>query len=138
MGLFDQLAGEVAGQLLGGDGQGGTLVKLVMSLINQTEGGLPGLLSRLQSGGLASQVASWLGSGENAPVAGADIAHALGNDTIAQLARQFGLSGDQVAGGLAEALPGFIDRVSPQGEVSGDNALIEQGLSMLGGLLGNR
>jgi len=133
MGLLDQLAG----QMLGGS-QGNTMVQVVMALINNTEGGLPGLLAKLQSGGLASEVSSWLGNGANAPVGGNALSAALGPDTIAQLARQFGLSGDQVAGGLSDALPGLVDKLSPQGEVSNDNALLEQGLSMLGGLFAGR
>jgi len=134
MGLLDQLAG----QMLGGNQGGNTVVQLVMALINNTEGGLPGLIAKLQSGGLAEQVSSWLGSGQNAPVGANELASALGSDTIAQLARQFGLSGAEVAGGLSDALPGLVDKLSPQGEVSGDNVLLEQGLSMLGGLFGGR
>jgi uncharacterized protein YidB (DUF937 family) len=133
MGLLDQLAG----QMLGGQSQG-SMVQLVMALINNTEGGLPGLLSKLQAGGLGEQVSSWLGGGANEAVGAGDISAALGSDVIGQLAGQFGLSGDQVAGGLAEALPGLVDKLSPEGQVSGDNALVEQGLSMLGGLFGGR
>ena len=77
---------------------------------------------------MASEVSSWLGNGANAPVGGNALSAALGPDTIAQLARQFGLSGDQVAAGLSDALPGLVDKLSPQGEVSNDNALLEQGL----------
>jgi len=131
MGLLDQLAGQV----LGG-GQNGNMVQLVMALINNTEGGLPGLISRLQAGGLAEQVSSWLGGGANQAVGAGEISNVLGEGMIGQLANQFGMSNDAVAGGLAQALPGLIDKLSPQGEVSNDNALLEQGLSMLGGMFG--
>lgn len=131
MGLLDQLAGQV----LGG-GENGNMVQLVMALINNTEGGLPGLISRLQAGGLAEEVASWLGGGANASVGAGDITNALGEGMIGQLASQFGMSNGEVAGGLSAALPGLIDKLSPQGEVSSDNALLEQGLSMLGGMFG--
>lgn len=131
MGLLDQLAGQV----LGG-GQNGNMVQLVMALINNTEGGLPGLISRLQAGGLAEQVASWLGGGANASVGAGEITNALGEGMIGQLASQFGMSNGEVAGSLSAALPGLIDKLSPQGEVSSDNALLEQGLSMLGGMFG--
>lgn len=131
MGLLDQLAGQV----LGG-GENGNMVQLVMALINNTEGGLPGLISRLQAGGLAEEVASWLGGGANASVGAGEITNALGEGMIGQLASQFGMSNGEVAGGLSAALPGLIDKLSPQGEVSSDNALLEQGLSMLGGMFG--
>jgi len=131
MGLLDQLAGQV----LGG-GEKGNMVQLVMALINNTEGGLPGLISRLQAGGLTEQVSSWLGGGANEAVGAGEISNVLGEGMIGQLANQFGMSNDAVAGGLAQALPGLIDKLSPQGEVSNDNALLEQGLSMLGGMFG--
>ena len=136
MGLLDQLAG----QMLGGNSGsgGGSLVPLVMALINNTEGGLPGLLAKLQGAGLSGQVSSWLGGGANEAVDRHQITQAIGPELIGQLASQFGLSGDQAAGGLADALPGLIDRLSPDGELSNDNALMEQGLSMLGGLFGGR
>ncbi len=136
MGLLDQLAGQMLG---GGSGaSGGSMVQLVMTLINNTEGGLPGLLSKLQGAGLSGQVSSWLGGGDNDAVDQNQVTQAIGPDMIGQLASQFGMSGDQVAGGLAQALPGLIDRMSPDGNLSNDNALMEQGLSMLGGLFGGR
>ena len=66
MGLLDQLAG----QMLGGNTDSGAnpMMGLVKALIENTEGGLPGLLSRLQGGGLGDQVASWLGQGQNEAV----------------------------------------------------------------------
>lgn len=136
MGLLDQLAGQMLG---GGNAQGGnTVVQLVLALINNTEGGLPGLLDKLQAGGLAAQVASWLGNGANQSVSAGALTEVLGAGTLGQLAGQFGMSEGEVAGGLAAALPSLVDKLSPEGEISGDNALFEQGLSMLGGLFASR
>ena len=136
MGLLDQLAGQMLG---GGANQGGdSLVQMVTALINNAEGGLPGVLAKLQDAGLGDQVASCLGSGSNAAVDAGQIGSAIGPDLLAQLAGQLGVSNDQVAGGLAEALPGLVDKLSPAGELSGDNDMLQQGLSMLGGLLGGR
>ena len=53
MGLFDQLAGQVLGSLAGGNGQAGgqsALLQLVLSLIQNSEGGLGGLLAKLNQG----------------------------------------------------------------------------------------
>ena len=102
MGLLDQLAGQMLG---GGANQGGdSLVQMVTALINNAEGGLPGVLAKLQDAGLGDQVASWLGSGSNAAVDAGQIGSAIGPDLLAQLAGQLGVSNDQVAGGLAHRM----------------------------------
>jgi len=50
---------------------------------------------------------------------------------LQQLAEQFGLSHDQVAGGLAEMLPSVVDQLTPDGSVQHDT--VAQGLAMLKG-----
>ncbi len=137
MGLFDQVAGQMLGGLAGGgDGQS-PLMQLVQALLQQ-EGGVMGLIGKLQEGGLAAQVASWIGGGDNLPVNGEQIQQALGSDLLTSLAGQFGLSAQQAGDGLASQLPGLIDKLSPSGTLEGNEELVQKGLSMLGGLLGGR
>ncbi|MEZ5626902.1 MAG: YidB family protein [Rhodocyclaceae bacterium] len=136
MGLLDQLAG----QMLGGNTDSGAnpMMGLVKALIENTEGGLPGLLSRLQGGGLGDQVASWLGQGQNEAVDADALSQAIGPDMLAQVASRFGLSAPEAANGLAGSLPQLVDMLSPNGQVQDNSALLQQGLSALGGLFGNR
>jgi len=134
MGLLDQLAGQVMGSL-GAQKQDpvaqGDLINSIMALVNQA-GGVQGLLEMLQSGGLAEQVASWIGTGENQPVSGDQIKDALGADNIQQIAQQAGLAPEHATAGLAQLLPQIIDQLTPNGQVpQGD--LLEQGLGMLKG-----
>lgn len=137
MGLLDQLAGQVLGNL-GSPSQDQTqssaLLSGVMSLINQA-GGVQGLLNQLQQGGLGDQVASWLGTGQNQPVSADQITGALGNDTLTQVAQQAGVAPEHAATGLAQLLPQIIDHLSPNGQVSDNNELLEQGLALLKGKL---
>ena len=135
MGLLDQLAGQVLG---GGESAGNPMMDVVKALIQNSEGGLPGLLSRLQSGGLGGEVASWLGQGDNQPVSADALSQAIGPDTLSQVASQFGMSQPDAASGLAGALPQLIDMLSPNGQVDGNSEMLQQGLSMLGGMFGNR
>ncbi|MCB1887291.1 MAG: DUF937 domain-containing protein [Rhodocyclaceae bacterium] len=138
MGLFDQVAGQMLGGLAGGGGDGASpLMQLVQSLLQQ-EGGVMGLISKLQEGGLAAQVASWIGGGDNLPVSGEQIQQALGSDLLTSLGGQVGMTADQAGNGLADQLPGLIDKLSPGGSLEGNEQLLQQGLSMLGGLLGGR
>jgi len=118
MGLFDQL---VSGALRGAMGQGGgqadsLLPGLLGQLLGQTNlGGIGGLLTQLQQGGLGDQVSSWLGNGTNAAISPDQLRNALGGDQVQQMARSAGLPVDQLLAMLAQHLPGTIDKMSPNG-----------------------
>lgn len=143
MGLLDQLAGQVLGSLGsqlgtqdGAEGLGGVqgvLLQAVMGLIQNSEGGLGGLLAKLSQGGLGQQAASWVGTGANLPVSGDQLGAALGGDALDAL-QQLGLSRE----GLAELLPQVVDQLTPEGQLPASNAVFDQGLAALGGLLGSR
>ena len=142
MGLLDQLAGQVLGSLGGGQAQGGgqnlqaVLLQAVLGMVQNSEGGLGGLLSKLGNAGLGDQVASWVGTGQNLPVSADQITQALGHGGLGDLAAQLGLPSDQIAGHLAELLPQVVDHLTPNGQVpDAGSDLFSQGLSALGGLL---
>ena len=63
MGLFDSIAGQVAGALAGqGGAQGSGLLQAVMGLINSPQvGGIQGLVAAFQNNGLGNVVQSWIG-----------------------------------------------------------------------------
>lgn len=128
MGLLDSVVGA-----LGAGGQGGQpdLMRVVMGLVEQS-GGLPGLLQKLQQGGLAEQAASWVSTGRNLPVSADQIGGALGGDLLGSLARQAGMGQGDLAGSLAQMLPQLIDRMTPDGQVPAAGAMPD-----LGGLLGS-
>ena len=54
---------------------------------------------------------------------------------VGQLASQAGLSSDAVSSQLADLLPGFIDKLTPDGKIP-SGGLLEQGLNLLKGKLG--
>ena len=132
MGLLDQLAGQVMGSL-GGQNQDpvpqGKLLGGVLGMIDRF-GGLPALLQRLNDSGLNDQVRSWIGTGENQPVSGDQIKDALGEDQVQQIAQQTGIDAGHASTGLAQLLPQIIDKLTPNGNVPGDDVLA-QGLSLL-------
>jgi uncharacterized protein YidB (DUF937 family) len=135
MGLLDQLAGQVLGGLAGGQGGGqnnmqSMLMQLVMGMIQNQQGGLGGLLGKFQQAGLGDQAASWVGTGANLPISGAQIESALGGNAIGDIARQLGLSQGDASGALANLLPGVIDQLTPQGRVTEGDALSD-GLAAL-------
>jgi uncharacterized protein YidB (DUF937 family) len=127
MGLLDQLAGQVLGNLAGGQGGGqnlqGMLMQMVLGMIQNQPGGLGGLLGKFQQAGLTEQAASWVSTGQNLPISGNQLEAALGADEIGSIAQQLGVSSGEASGALANLLPGLVDRLTPQGQVTEGNAL---------------
>jgi uncharacterized protein YidB (DUF937 family) len=78
-------------------------------------GGLDGLIDRFQRGGLGDVMESWIGHGENRPVAPARLADALGSDTVNALQQRTGLNRDDLLSQLAQALPQVVNGLTPQG-----------------------
>ena len=96
-----------------------------------------GLVGKLTAGGLGSQVASWVGTGPNQPVTGDQVAAALGEDQIGQLAQKFGIPNSAVAGHLSQILPELINHLTPNGSVP-DQSAVQSAIGLLKGkLFGN-
>ena len=90
---------------------------LVASLLGSDGSQLPGLLSKLTTGGLGDAVQSWVGKGKNKSLSAAQVESVLGSDTLSDLASQLGTSESKAASKVAGALPKLIDQLTPEGEV---------------------
>ena len=110
-GLGNILAGGLGGLLAGG--AAGSVLS----------GGLGDLLKQLQQGGLGDAANSWVGKGENKPIAPGDLANALGADQIQSLSAQSGLSRDELLSGLSQYLPQVVDHLTPDGRLPTENEL---------------
>ena len=128
-----------------GDGQIeiSDLIPALTGLFNNEAGefDVSSIISNLGSGNLMEMAQSWLGDGENAPVSGEQISEMLGADKISAFASQLGLSEDQALGGLQEAVPGIIDKVSSGGslmDMAGDlmSNVAGEASSSAGGIMG--
>jgi len=128
MSLLDSLLGG----MMGGVQQGQSpLLQAALQLIQQN-GGLPGIISKFEHGGMAEHAGSWVGTGENIPITGNQLQEILGTGTIGQIAQQLGLSHGDASSGLAQVLPQIIDHLTPTGQVPGDHGdVLKQTLSML-------
>ncbi|MFJ7495233.1 YidB family protein [Streptomyces sp. NPDC097727] len=122
--------GSLLGSLLGGGGQGGAsggagnILGALLGALGDgrsgTGGGgnaLEGLIGMLTESGLVDQAQSWVGTGENQAVSGAQIAEALPDETLRKVARETGVSTEQAADEIARSLPTAVDRLTPSGEV---------------------
>ncbi|WP_426403317.1 YidB family protein [Streptomyces sp. R-07] len=124
--------GSLLGSLLGGaggaggqnSGAGGILGSLIGALAGGkggagANGGNPlgGLLDMLTKSGLTDQTRSWVGTGENQTVSGAQIAEALPDDTLQKVAAEAGVSPQQAADEIAQSLPQAVDKLTPNGSL---------------------
>jgi uncharacterized protein YidB (DUF937 family) len=118
MGLLDNLGGGLKGVF--GDVEAAAVPALISSVLARTNlGGLQGLATQLEQGGLGAQVQSWLGNGANMHVTPEQIRAALGNAQVQELAQKFGVPVDAVLKLLAEHAPAAIDQASPNGKIAG-------------------
>ena len=80
-------------------------------------GGLGGLLEKFQQSGHGEVAKSWVGSGANQPISPGQLSTALGPSIIKTLAEKTGMSEQDVTAQLSNILPGFVDKLTPQGRV---------------------
>ncbi|RQH07668.1 DUF937 domain-containing protein [Bradyrhizobium sp. RP6] len=109
--LSDALKGGLGGLLAGG--AAGTVLS----------GGLGDLLNQLQQSGHGDTANSWVGKGENKPIAPGDLASALGADQIDSLSAQSGLSREELLSGLSQYLPQVVDHLTPDGRLPNENEI---------------
>jgi uncharacterized protein YidB (DUF937 family) len=107
------------GGLLGGGAEG--LLRLLPQVLGAAEGatggGLGGLLQQFEAAGLGTQVASWIGFGENQPITAAHVEQAIPAETLAGWAAQSGLPAEQLPQLLAEVLPHAVDHLTPDAQL---------------------
>ncbi|MER5208659.1 YidB family protein [Streptomyces sp. NPDC002825] len=122
--LGSLLGGLLGGGSAGGQGGGNILGSLLGALMSGKAGGggngsnpLGGLLDMLTRSGLADQAQSWVGTGENQAVSGAQIAEALPDDALQKAAADAGVSAQEAADEIARSLPQAVDKLTPNGSL---------------------
>jgi uncharacterized protein YidB (DUF937 family) len=134
MGLMDEVLA-MAGSTGAQQGQHATALTAIMSYINSPQvGGIAGLQSMFQQGGLGNIVSSWIGSGQNLPVSASQLQNVLHGGALQQAAQQAGMDPSQLTGMMSSLLPHLVDKLSPNGHVPDASALQKmlQGLGASG------
>lgn len=113
--------GDLFGELTGGGG-GADLGKLAAGLAPLLTqllggGGLGNLLDGFTSKGMGEQAQSWVGTGPNEEISGAQVQEVLSGEQLAAVAGQLGIPPDQAASVLAKVIPGLVDTVTPDGKL---------------------
>jgi uncharacterized protein YidB (DUF937 family) len=86
-------------------------------------GGLGGLLEKLRTAGHADTANSWVGPGQNAPIEPGQLGSALGQQTISAIAKQAGVSEQELLAQLSKVLPGVVDKLTPNGRMPTRNEI---------------
>jgi len=134
MGLLDSVMGALSGGQSSQPGEQGAMLQAALGLLvnDGHGGGLSGLVTKFQQGGLGDVVGSWVGTGQNLPISADQLQQVLGSDMVAGLAAKFGLSPADVGGQLSQLLPQVVDKLTPNGALPDASA---GGLGDIGSLL---
>jgi uncharacterized protein YidB (DUF937 family) len=100
-GLLSSLGGGLAG-----GGVGGLL-----------SGGLGEMFERFKQNGQGDAAESWIGKGPNKELPPPQLKQAIGQDVLAALEQQTGLSQDELLARLSRELPAAVDQYTPDGRL---------------------
>jgi uncharacterized protein YidB (DUF937 family) len=99
------------GGMLGGAGVGSLL-----------GGGLNELLEQFTKNGQGETAESWVGNGPNKEVSPPQLKQAIGQDVLAALVQQTGLSQEELLTRLSRELPTAVDKYTPDGRIPSRDA----------------
>ncbi|MEO6966805.1 MAG: YidB family protein [Acidobacteriaceae bacterium] len=131
MSLMDALT-SIAG---GASSEHTGIADALSQVMQEHPNGMSGILDQLKQNGLAEQVESWVGSGENKSITPEQVQQGFGSATVANLAQRAGISPTVASGVLAVVLPLVVSHFSN----SGNQTTQTGGLAGLAGkLFGNK
>ena len=90
-------------------------------------GGLGDLLDRLRQQGQGKTADSWVKpDARNEPIGSDDLGRAIGPQMLDELARRTGIPKEQLLEQLSKALPGVVDKLTPDGRVPSSDQIAGQ------------
>ena len=116
--MLGNILGSIASSVLsGGNGNQSTALQLIQALL-QSQGGVEGVIAKLQQGGLDDLLKTWISADEeNAPVSGEQIANVFGQENLQAAAQEAGVEEKDASDLLAEFLPKIVDTLTPDGQL---------------------
>src|SRR5213079_594381 len=107
------------------------LLLMALQLLQQN-GGLQGILAKLQQAGYGQQAQSWIGTGPNLPIDPRILQQVLGQGQLGQIAQQLGITREQASDGVAQMLPQVVDQMTPAGQIPENQSdLVNEALAIL-------
>jgi uncharacterized protein YidB (DUF937 family) len=84
-------------------------------------GGLGELLERFRQNGQGEAAQSWIDDGPNKEISPPQLKQAIGQDVLAALEQQTGLSQEELLARLSRELPAAVDKYTPGGRLPDRN-----------------
>ncbi|TGV77385.1 DUF937 domain-containing protein, partial [Mesorhizobium sp. M00.F.Ca.ET.158.01.1.1] len=75
------------------------------------------LLDKLKNAGHGNVADSWVGTGQNQSINPNELGNAIGPQVIREIAQRTGLDEQELLKQLSAALPGIVDKLTPNGQV---------------------
>ena len=116
-------------------GKGGALMAMLLPFAMQwvqRNGGLGGVLGRVQQKGYSQQAASWVSTGPNEDLPPEAMGEIVGTEELSRLSQQLGVDESEVSSSMAQILPEVVNQLTPDGNVPDDSDnVLGQGLRSL-------
>lgn len=87
-------------------------------------GGLADLVKQFQQGGQGAVADSWVSKGDNRPIPLSDLKKVLTAEQVEVLARQAGMSREELLEALSEHLPKTVDALTPEGRLPTEQEML--------------
>jgi uncharacterized protein YidB (DUF937 family) len=108
MGLLDALT-SIAG---GASSDHHSVADALSQVMQEHPQGMDGILNQLKQNGLAEQVQSWIGPGQNQAVSPDQVQQGLGQSIMENIAQRAGISPAMASGVIAVVLPLVVSHLS--------------------------
>jgi len=124
--MFDQLIAEAASRLNLSAASVAALVRGLLSLMMNERGGAEGFVDLFRRAGAGDVITSWFGGREGKTLTPSHVESAIGTNALDRLAASSGLTRSSAAAAAAFLLPRMIARLTPNGVLPSNNALLSQ------------
>jgi uncharacterized protein YidB (DUF937 family) len=108
MGLLDALT-SIAG---GASSDHHNVADALSQVMQEHPQGMDGILNQLKQNGLANEVQSWVGSGENKAITPDQVQQGFGSEMLGNIAQRAGISPSVASGVIAVVLPLVVSHMS--------------------------
>jgi uncharacterized protein YidB (DUF937 family) len=116
MAVFDALIADAATRF-GLGSNAGPLVRETLNMVANAPGGIGGFLGKLESAGLRSEMESWLGHPNAAPMSAPELDRVLGSGALGGIANRLGINETTAKTAVGYTLPKLIGALTPGGRI---------------------
>jgi len=119
MGTLDAILTEAGTQFGLSGSKARFLLSSLLSLINETPGGLGAFLDRFRKVGSGESVSAWLGNAQPRSIPATTLESAVGRDWIDKIASRAGVSYSMASSTLGFMIPNLVHCLAPGGNIPG-------------------